>query len=240
MYPHDNIFKIYYNIGKRLPFQVKRSPLGLKGSRDENYRYSQEGKTFMVEEIKIHNKIYGSAKGYCLIDGERCDEYMKETYKETEFPCEIPCAGCGEWVLIDVPGVDMNEIFPVHKVGEVVPFGKYKGKTIEVIYKIDPKYIFWLAESDPYFRIDFPTLTGIDPQKTNAEELFKEEVDRVFPKVKVEDSINFGKYKGKTYKEIIEVDPQYVEWVIHNNRNLDFDLKSFFEALRDARMKEKV
>lgn len=63
MYPHDNIFTIYYNIGKRLPFQVKRSPMGLKGSRDVDYRYSQEGKTFMVEEIKIHNKIYGSAKG---------------------------------------------------------------------------------------------------------------------------------------------------------------------------------
>lgn len=35
MYPQDNIFKIYYNIGKRLPFQVKCSPRGLKGSCDD-------------------------------------------------------------------------------------------------------------------------------------------------------------------------------------------------------------
>ena len=25
MYPRDNIFNIYYNIGRRVPFQVKRS-----------------------------------------------------------------------------------------------------------------------------------------------------------------------------------------------------------------------
>ena len=30
----------------------------------------------------------------------------------------------------------------------------------------------------------------------------------------------FGKYKGKTYKEIIEIDPQYIEWVIHNKESL--------------------
>lgn len=39
MYPKDNVFNIYYNIGKRLPFQVKRSQIGLKGSRDIDYRY---------------------------------------------------------------------------------------------------------------------------------------------------------------------------------------------------------
>ena len=43
MYPRDNVFQIYYNIGKRLPFQVKRSPMGL----DEEFRYSQEGRTFI-------------------------------------------------------------------------------------------------------------------------------------------------------------------------------------------------
>ena len=32
MYPHDNIFSIYYNIGKRTPFLVKRCELGLARS----------------------------------------------------------------------------------------------------------------------------------------------------------------------------------------------------------------
>ncbi len=128
MYPRDNVFQIYYNIGKRLPFQVKRSPMGL----DEEFRYSQEGRTFMVERIEIRNKIFGTAYGYLMIDGVRDDdnEYMKGYEKGT-----VPCAGCGEWVLIDVPGVDMNEIFPPHKPDFVLPFGKYIGKTLAEIYK---------------------------------------------------------------------------------------------------------
>ena len=40
------------------------------------------------------------------------------------------CAGCGEWVLIDVPGVSLDEIFPIHKADEILMFGKYKGKTL--------------------------------------------------------------------------------------------------------------
>lgn len=158
MYPRDNVFQIYYNIGKRLPFQVKRSPRGLRGSQDENYRYSQEGRTFMVEKIKIQNKIYGTAYGYCMIDGVRDDnnEYMQSYEKGT-----VPCAGCGEWVLIDIPGVDMNEVFPIHQPDFILPFGKYKGKTLADIYKEDPKYVFWLANSDRYFRINFAALTDV-------------------------------------------------------------------------------
>jgi len=112
MYPKDNVFQIYYNIGKRVPFQVKRSPTGCKGSYDEEYRYSQEGRTFMVERVEIHDRVYGTAYGYLMIDGVRDDnnQYMESYEKGT-----VPCAGCGGWVLIDVPGQDMNEIFPEHK-----------------------------------------------------------------------------------------------------------------------------
>lgn len=156
MYPKDNIFQIYYNIGKRLPFQVKRSPMGLKGSCDTEYRYSQEGQTFMVEEIKIHNKIYGSAKGYCLIDGKRCDEYM-----------EIPCAGCGEWVLVDVPNANIDEIFPLHQANDILMFGKYKGKTFEEVFIIDEQYLHWLTQSDPYFRIDFDGISAKTSKSTD-------------------------------------------------------------------------
>lgn len=38
MYPHDNIFNIYYNIGKRTPFLVKRCELGLARSSSEERR----------------------------------------------------------------------------------------------------------------------------------------------------------------------------------------------------------
>lgn len=224
MYPRDNVFQIYYNIGKRLPFQVKRSPRGLKGSRDEEYRYSQEGRTFMVERIEIRNKVYGTAYGYCMIDGVRDDdnEYMQGYEKGT-----VPCAGCGEWVLIDIPGVDMNEVFPLHGPDFVLPFGKHKGKTLLDIYVEDPQYVFWLAESDRYFRIDFASLTGIDPKDTSAQQQFEAEINRVFPKTTINDVISFGKHKGQTYKEVYAQDPNYIQWFLKNNHTLDIDYKSF-------------
>ena len=76
MYPRDNIFNIYYNIGKRTPFQVKRSR-----SLDKKFRYSKKGKTFMVERVEPRGQ-YGKAFGYCLIDDIRNDEYMKEVQEK--------------------------------------------------------------------------------------------------------------------------------------------------------------
>lgn len=101
MYPQDNIFNIYYEIGKRVPFQVKRSPWGLKGSNNVEYRYSQEGVTYMVSRVFPKGK-YGYAWGYLLYNGERNEEMQKEYFGGRE---TIPCAGCGEWCLIDIPGV---------------------------------------------------------------------------------------------------------------------------------------
>ena len=226
MYPQDNVFKIYMNIGRRVPFQVKRSPMGLKGSYDEEYRYSQKGRTFMVEKVVMRNKIYGTAYGYCMIDGVRDDdnEYMKGYEKGT-----VPCAGCGEWVLIDIPGVDLNEVFPPKQPDYELPFGKYKGKTLAQIYKDDPKYVFWLASTDRYFRIDFAALCGIDPNDEQAQQKFEAEVGRVFPQTTINDVVSFGKYKGETYKSVAAKDPDYVLWVLKTNNKIDFDYNSFRE-----------
>ncbi len=231
MYPKDNVFQIYYNIGKRVPFQVKRSPTGCKGSYDEEYRYSQEGRTFMVERVEIHNRVYGTAYGYLMIDGVRDDnnQYMESYEKGT-----VPCAGCGRWVLIDVPGQDMNEIFPEHKPNFVLPFGKYKGKTLAEIYASDPQYVLWLAESDRYFRIDFKALTGIDPNALDAEEQIMKEADRIHPKTFADDKITFGKYKGKTFREVAVQDPNYILWFVRNNTTHTLDEASFKELINIA------
>lgn len=223
MYPKDNIFNIYYNIGKRTPFQVKRSR-----TADEDFRYNQKGRTFMVERVESHGR-YGKAYGYCMIDGVRNDEYMKQCYPDKGD--EIPCSGCGEWTLVDVPGVDMNEIFPVHTKDELMQFGKYKGQTIADIYEKDPKYLFWLVDNDPYYKIDFPTLMGVNPNEKDTSEQFNKKVNEIFPKVKVEDTITFGKYRGFTYRAIFEKDPQYIYWFLQNT-DLDIDKDSFIEMLK--------
>ena len=59
MYPHDNIFNIYYNIGKRTPFLVKRCELGLARSSSEERRIDpNRDRTFLVESVKPRGK-YG-------------------------------------------------------------------------------------------------------------------------------------------------------------------------------------
>ena len=53
MYPNDNIFNIYYNIGKRTPFLVKRCELGLVRSSSEERRIDpNQDRTFLVETVK--------------------------------------------------------------------------------------------------------------------------------------------------------------------------------------------
>ena len=97
MYPHDNIFNIYYNIGKRTPFLVKRCELGLARSSSEERRIDpNRDRTFLVETVKPRGK-YGKAYGKCFVNGRPDDSYRQECYPDIKDE-EIPCAGCGEWV----------------------------------------------------------------------------------------------------------------------------------------------
>ncbi len=229
MYPRDNIFNIYYNIGRRLPFQVKRCEMGLARSKDKKTMYSQNGRSFLVERIE-HGKAYGK----CFVDGVPNNEYREQCYPNITDD-EIPCAGCGEWVLLEVPGVDMKEIFPCRTPDYIIAFGKYKGKTIQEIYQQDPKYIFWLLEKDYYFKIDFDKLLNIPHGSPNRQSIIENEINRVFPKTRSDDLITFGKYKGKNFKEVYETDPNYINWFLRNNKTLAIDVDSF--ALM---MKQKV
>ena len=75
MYPHDNIFNIYYNIGKRTPFLVKRCELGLARSSSEERRIDpNRDRTFLVETVKPRGK-YGKAYGKCFMNGKPDDTY---------------------------------------------------------------------------------------------------------------------------------------------------------------------
>lgn len=139
----------------------------------------------------------------------------------------MPCAGCGEWVLLDVPGDNIDTIFPKRDKNFKIEFGKYKGKTIGEIYEIDPKYIYWLMEQDHYFRVDFHSLLNIPEDSSNVESIIEEEINRVFPKATVDSTITFGKYKGRTFREIYSTDPAYIDWFLRNNNRIDIDVNSF-------------
>lgn len=185
MYPKDNIFNIYYNIGKRTPFLVKRCELGLARSASEERRIDpNRDRTFLVEKVEPRGR-YGKAYGKCFVNGKPDDTYRQECYPNIKDE-EIPCAGCGEWVLIDVPGVSLDEIFPIHRANETLMFGKYKGKTLADIYKIDCQYLHWLETTDRFFKVDFEELKRLYP-----------DIERYSDVSILDKTIDFGKYKGK-------------------------------------------
>lgn len=232
MYPKDNIFNLYYNIGRKVPFLVKRCKMGMALSSSEERMYDpNKDRTFLVERVEPRGK-YGRAFGKCFVDGKPNDTYRTECHPDITDE-EIPCAGCGEWVLLDVPGVNMETIFPKRDPNFKIEFGKYKGKTIGEIYEVDPKYIYWLMEQDHYFRVDFYALLNIPEDSPNVESIIEAEINRVFPKATVDNAITFGKYKGKTFREIYLVDPAYFDWFLRNNNHIDIDVSSFAMMLNE-------
>ena len=213
MYPQDNIFNIYYNIGRIVPFQVKRADRGFQALPENLYKPT--GRTFMGEKVEPKGK-YGKAYGYCLVDNVRSDEYLKiynPDYKIEDI-AEIPCAGCGAWVLVDVPGHSLDEIFPIHKAEEILQFGKYKGKSLGDIYTTDYQYLYWLETTDRFFKIDFEGLKQLYPNVEKYSDISISE--RI---------IGFGKYKGKKFNEIKD-DISYLEWLVSIGKISNDDFNS--------------
>lgn len=51
--------------------------------------------------------------------------------------------------------------------------------------------------------------------------MLEDEYYRVFPKITEETVLTFGKYSGKSLKEIKEQDPGYLNWLAANNIDLN-------------------
>jgi len=47
----------------------------------------------------------------------------------------------------------------------------------------------------------------------------------------VNDKVPFGKYRGKTFKYVYSINPQYVNWLLNNCDTIDFDIVSFKEMM---------
>lgn len=121
----------------------------------------------------------------------------------------------------------------MHQPDEIIPFGKYKDKTFKEIYESDPAYIFWLIEQDPYYTVNIPKIIEKEPNsKEEFIEICEAEYDRVFPKITASSIITFGKYKGKTFKEIASEDMNYISWFLRNTEDR-IDYESFSALLKN-------
>jgi len=82
---------------------------------------------------------------------------------------------------------------------ELFKFGKYTGKKVDDIVKIDPSYCHFLLYQ---FKGYLPT-----PLKTKLKAIFPNE-NSYF--------INFGPYKGEDILEIKREDPDYIEYLLND------------------------
>lgn len=137
MVPSDNIFNIYYDIGRALPFEVQRFP------KDATDWYKNQ--SVLVTEIHPRGQ-YGEAFGFYLQKGERADSFWCSK-DETE-PQLIPCCGCGGWSLVRVIGTPTREAqgkkpMAVLEPDDILSFGKYKGRKVIDVYLENPQYLQW-------------------------------------------------------------------------------------------------
>jgi len=116
----DNIFDLWREIGKVIPFIVKRNAWGHL--------------SYKVTRVCPKGK-YGDAYGYRMQDG------ILEEGAQEEL---IECSGCGNWQLIE----NLNENLSEAKWNVLddelrFTFGKYKGETVEEIKEKDRNYLNW-------------------------------------------------------------------------------------------------
>ena len=86
--------------------------------------------------------------------------------------------------------------------------------------------MFWLIENKDV-KVDLYDVFGIDSKDELAKEKLDSIIDEVFPKIKVDDVIGFGKYKGKTWREVYSENSDYIMWAVRNLADKEFDLEDF-------------
>lgn len=209
----NSLISIWYNIGRALPFRAQRFP---DGRVSDWYR----NQFVEVHSVKPGGKggKYGNAYGFYYRNGERANAYDNPESSwckidDTE-PQEIPNASCASWVLLDIMGEATTEPTKVYGINDVLEFGKYKGKTLCEVVHSDWRWVKWACMHSDHFFFDVEAV--IEERKKDIKILHPE------------DTLTFGKYKGKTIRDIATEDIDYLRWV--NNDSEDFII-SFDELL---------
>ncbi|KAG6947496.1 hypothetical protein JG688_00015524 [Phytophthora aleatoria] len=83
----------------------------------------------------------------------------------------------------------------------IISFGKYKNSTIQDVFDKDPSYSRWLRNKK---------MLSEDPEspisKLLASKFANGSDDGTY-------LLNFGKYKGKSVKQVFNIDEQYLQWL---------------------------
>lgn len=211
-YPRQNLTEIYYNIGRALPFTAQRFPDG---------RVSDWYRNQYIEVVKVepHGKQgkFGKVYGFYYRNGVREDAVENDPEnswckKDTIDPQPIPCSGCGSWSLIDIVGDKTARSVNVLGLDDSLDFGKYKGMSLKDVILKDWQYIKWAIWDSAHLY-------------TNADKVFEYYMEHR-PTLGPNDILNFGKYKGKTIRDIYTTDAQYLMWLSQNNDSLNIDWES--------------
>ena len=195
----NSLISIYYNIGRALPFRAQRFPDG----RVSDWYRSQ---FVEVHSVKPGGKggQYGDAFGFYYRNGERANAFENDPENswckiDDVQPQNIPCGACGSWVLLDILGEQTDKPAKIYVLDDVLEFGKHKGKILRNVIKDDWGWVKWAIDCSEYFFCDIEDV--ISERKKTIKVLSSD------------DKLEFGKYKGKTLREIYTEDPDYLIWL---------------------------
>ena len=211
----NSLISIYYNIGRALPFRAQRFPDG----RVSDWYRSQFVEVHSVKPSGKGGK-YGDAYGFYYRNGERADAWENDPegswckIDDTQ-PQGIPCGACGSWVLLDILGEQTDKPTKIYALDDTIEFGKHKGKTLREVIKEDWSWVEWAIDQSEHF------FCVIDDVMKEREATIKV--------LSTDDVLTFGKYKGKTLREIHSENPNYLIWVSQNTNDFVIDFGSLNE-----------
>lgn len=208
----NSLISIYYNIGRALPFRAQRFPDG----RVSDWYRSQFVEVHSVKPGGKGGK-YGDAYGFYYRNGKRADAWENDPERswcnvnDTD-PQYVPCCACGSWVLLDILGEPTNEPTKIYALDDKLEFGKYQGKILRDVIKEDWGWVEWAIDQSEHFFCDIDDV--IEERKSTIKVLSPDDI------------LSFGKYKGKTLREIHQEDSNYLIWLSQNKNDFVIDFSS--------------
>jgi uncharacterized protein (DUF3820 family) len=82
-----------------------------------------------------------------------------------------------------------------------IEFGRFKGKSYDEVFEFDRNYLKWVSTQDELLA-KYPELN--DYIKTK------------FSNMDMSYQLNFGKYKNRTIKQVLQIDREYLEWLMQS------------------------